>query len=152
MRHGAKINMNKMTLQSSADIGKVESLTCGSMAGAKGWMTSWTGSEEDEGGFFLFWRPLPGGLGITPVPEPEYNPWLSVSWYSAACLASASFLPTTNLGSGRSLTGKKRIHSQHYRKLQRFGTYWYQMLQGTKVGIQSWLVVRISSHSQIWCS
>lgn len=78
--------------------------TWGSMLGAMGWMTSWTGSDVDVGGAFLFWSPLPGGLGMTAVAEAGYRPWLSVSWYSAACLASASFFPTTNLGSGRSLT------------------------------------------------
>lgn len=78
--------------------------TWGSMLGAMGWMTSWTGSDVDVGGAFLFWSPLPGGLGMTAVAEAGYRPWLSVSWYSAACLASASFFPTTNLGNGRSLT------------------------------------------------
>lgn len=82
------------------------------MLGARGWMTSWTGSEVEDGGPFLFWCPLPGGLGITAVAEAGYKPWLSVSWYSAACLASASFFPTTNLGSGRSLTGGTGIHSE----------------------------------------
>lgn len=71
------------------------------MLGARGWMTSWTGSDVD--GPFLFWKPLPGGLGMTAGAEGGYR--LSVSWYSAACLASASFFPTTNLGSGKSLTG-----------------------------------------------
>lgn len=79
------------------------------MLGAMGWITSWTGSEVVAGVAFLFWCPLPGGLGITAAPEAGYKPWLSVSWYSAACLASASFFPTTNLGSGRSLTGKTEI-------------------------------------------
>lgn len=85
--------------------------TWGSMLGARGWMTSWTGSDVDDGGAFLFWRPLPGGRGITAVAEAGYKPWLSASWYSAACLASASFFPTTNLGSGRSLTGETGIRS-----------------------------------------
>lgn len=44
------------------------------MLGARGWMTSWTGSDVDDGGPFLFWRPLPGGLGITAVAEAGYNP------------------------------------------------------------------------------
>ena len=79
------------------------------MLGARGWMTSWAGCEVEEGGGFLFWCPLPGGRGITAVPGDGYKPWLSASWYSAACLASASFLPTTNLGSGRSLTGQTEI-------------------------------------------
>lgn len=81
------------------------------MLGARGWMTSWTGSDVDDGGTFLFWRPLPGGRGITAVAEAGYRPWLSASWYSAACLASASFFPTTNLGSGRSFTGEAGIRS-----------------------------------------
>lgn len=72
-----------------------------------GWMTSWAGWEVEEEGPFLFEWPLPGGRGITAVPEGGYRPWLSASWYRAACLASASFFPTTNLGSGRSLTGWK---------------------------------------------
>ena len=77
------------------------------MLGAMGWTTSWTGSEVEDWGPFLFCWPRPGGLGITAVAEAGYKPWLSGSWYSAACLASASFFPTTNLGSGRSLTGEK---------------------------------------------
>lgn len=85
------------------------------MLGARGWMTSWTGSDVDDGGTFLFWRPLPGGRGITAVAEAGYKPWLSASWYSAACLASASFFPTTNLGSGRSLTGETGIRSRRIR-------------------------------------
>lgn len=44
------------------------------MLGARGWMTSWTGSDVVDGGPFLFWRPLPGGLGITAVAEAGYNP------------------------------------------------------------------------------
>lgn len=79
------------------------------MLGARGWMTSWAGCAVEEGGAFLFWCPLPGGRGITAVPGAGYKPWLSASWYRAACLASASFLPTTNLGSGRSLTGQREL-------------------------------------------
>lgn len=90
--------------------------TCGSMLGARVWMTSWAGSEVDDGGPFLLWKPLPGGRGIAAAAEAGYSPWASESWYRAACLASASFFPTTNLGSGRSLTGGTEIQSQDQRK------------------------------------
>lgn len=104
------------------------------MLGTWGWMTSWTGSDADDGGPFLFCRPLPGGLGITAVAEVGYKPWLSVSWYSAACLASASFFPTTNLGNGRSLTGETGIRSGVERK-----------------GLLNWFS-RSNSHSKRHCN
>lgn len=44
------------------------------MLGAIGWMTSWAGSEVDDGGPFLFWSPLPGGLGMTAVADVGYRP------------------------------------------------------------------------------
>lgn len=80
------------------------------MLGARGWTTSWTGSEVDAGGPFLFWITQPGGLGITAAAEAGNRP--SVSVYSAACLASASFFPSTNLGSGKSLTEETGIHAE----------------------------------------
>lgn len=44
------------------------------MLGARGWMTSWTGRDVDDVGPFLFWKPLPGGLGMTAGAEEEYIP------------------------------------------------------------------------------
>lgn len=96
-------------------VGQIELLTCDSMLVARGWTTSWTGSEADVGGPFLFWCPRPGGRGITPVADAGYKPWPSGSWYNAAWRASASFFPTTNLGNGRSLTVETEIHWEDLR-------------------------------------
>lgn len=73
-------------------VDKSNTLTCGSTGG---WITSWVET------FLVGARP--GGLGITL----EYGPWFSVSGYTAACLASCSFLPTTKRGRGKSLTAKQ---------------------------------------------
>lgn len=37
-------------------------------------MTSWTGSDVDDAGAFLFWKLLPGGLGMTAGAEEGYRP------------------------------------------------------------------------------